>query len=113
MANCLFCSIIAGQIPAEIIARTQSSLAFKDIDPKAPVHFLVVPLEHSENLTQMSAQAAGQLISDATQAAKDLGLDPAEQGFRLVLNSGAGAGQTVFHTHVHVLGGRDFLWPPG
>jgi histidine triad (HIT) family protein len=117
MSNCLFCSIIAGDIPADVVARTEHSLAFRDIDPQAPVHVLVVPLQHSADVSELSAdhEATGQLMADAAAVARELGLAPQgdQSGFRLVLNTGAGAGQSVFHTHVHILGGRDFLWPPG
>jgi len=117
MSNCLFCSIIAGDIPADVVARTEHSLAFRDINPQAPVHVLVIPLVHSADVGELSAdhEATGQLMADAASVARDLGLTPQgdQSGFRLVLNTGVGAGQSVFHTHVHVLGGRDFLWPPG
>ena len=117
MSNCLFCSVIAGDIPADVVARTEHSLAFRDINPQAPVHVLVIPLVHSADVGELSAdhEATGQLMADAASVARDLGLTPQgdQSGFRLVLNTGAGAGQSVFHTHVHVLGGRDFLWPPG
>jgi len=117
MGNCLFCSIITGDIPADVVARTEHSLAFRDIDPQAPVHVLVVPLQHSADVSELSAdhEATGQLMADAAAVARELGLAPQgdQSGFRLVLNTGAGAGQSVFHTHVHILGGRDFLWPPG
>ena len=117
MSNCLFCSIIAGGIPADVVARTEHSLAFRDINPQAPVHVLVVPLQHSADVSELSADhaATGQLMADAAAVARELGLTPQgdQSGFRLVLNTGAGAGQSVFHTHVHILGGRDFLWPPG
>jgi histidine triad (HIT) family protein len=117
MSSCLFCSIIAGDIPADVVARTEHSLAFRDIDPQAPVHVLVVPLQHSADVSELSAdhEATGQLMDDAAAVARELGLAPQadQSGFRLVLNTGVGAGQSVFHTHVHVLGGRDFLWPPG
>ena len=100
-----------------MVARTEHSLAFRDINPQAPVHVLVIPLVHSADVGELSAdhEATGQLMADAASVARDLGLTPQgdQSGFRLVLNTGAGAGQSVFHTHVHVLGGRDFLWPPG
>jgi len=117
MSDCLFCAIVAGVIPADIVSRTEHSVAFRDVNPQAPVHILVVPIQHSADLAAMTDDrpAAGHLMADATAVAQAEGLSPDGEvgGYRLVLNTGAGVGQSVFHTHVHVLGGRDFAWPPG
>lgn len=117
MSTCLFCSIVAGQIPADIVQRTDHSVAFLDIDPQAPVHLLVVPVVHHDDAAAMAGdpETLGALMADAVAAAQAQGLAPEgeSRGYRLVLNTGAGAGQSVFHTHVHVLGGRGFAWPPG
>ncbi len=117
MSNCLFCSIVAGDIPADIVHRTDRSVAFRDIDPQAPVHVLVVPVAHEPDAAAMAddPESLGLLMADAVAVAQAQGLVPdgEDRGYRLVLNTGAGAGQSVFHTHVHVLGGREFTWPPG
>lgn len=113
-ADCLFCKIRDGQIPANIVYRDDRALAFKDIGPKAPLHDLVIPLEHVESLADTSeAHAAllGHLMLIAGRVARESGL--ADKGFRVVTNSGVGAGQTVLHLHLHVLAGRSFGWPPG
>jgi len=117
MSDCLFCAIVAGDIPADIVRRTDHTVAFRDIDPQAPTHVLVVPIEHAPDLAATSADltATGQLMADAVAVAEQEGLatEGGDRGYRLVLNTGIGAGQSVFHTHVHVLGGRQFAWPPG
>jgi histidine triad (HIT) family protein len=112
MTECLFCSIAAGDIPAEIVLRTPDYVAFKDINPQAPVHILVIPVEHHESIAALGAhnpELAGGLVSVTAKVARDAGLTD----YRLVFNTGTGAGQTVFHAHGHVLGGRDLNWPPG
>ncbi len=116
--DCLFCKIIAGDIPGDIVARTDRAVAFRDIDPKAPTHILVIPLDHQPNAAASAAAdptIVGDLVTLADEVAADEGI--AERagggGYRLVLNTGAGAQQTVFHTHLHLLGGRSFSWPPG
>lgn len=109
----LFTKIINRQIPAEIIYEDDRCVAFKDIDPKAPVHFLVVPkrpIDRIENMEEADEGLVGHLVFVGTQVAKEQGLS---EGFRLVMNNGAEAGQTVFHIHLHVLGGRAMSWPPG
>ena len=114
MSDCLFCRIVAGEIPADVIARTDHSLAFRDINPVAPRHALVIPLEHHPNLVSvaMSApDAATDMLRLAGQVAESEGI--AGDGYRLVANTGASAHQTVFHAHLHVLGGRAMGWPPG
>lgn len=113
-SDCLFCKIVAGEIPADIVARTERVVAFRDIDPKAPTHVLIIPVAHQPNAAATSAQdpaLAGELFQMAARVASSEGLD--ESGYRLVANTGAGAQQTVFHTHLHLLGGRSFTWPPG
>ena len=114
MSDCLFCSIVAGEIPADIVLRTDRVVAFRDINPAAPVHVLVIPTEHHADAAELSAtspeSAAAVLAAVAEVAARE---GVAESGYRVVFNTGAGAGQTVFHAHAHVLGGRDLTWPPG
>ena len=112
--DCLFCKIRDGQIPATIVYRDERALAFKDIGPKAPLHDLVIPLDHVEALADADAShegLLGHLMLVAARIARESGL--ADKGFRVVMNSGVGAGQTVFHVHLHVLAGRSFGWPPG
>ncbi|MGA9994334.1 MAG: histidine triad nucleotide-binding protein [Pyrinomonadaceae bacterium] len=112
--DCLFCSIVAGEIPAEIIYQDELSVALRDINPQAPTHVLVVPREHMESLddaSQRDEALLGHLLRVAARIANEQGLS--ENGYRTVINTGAGAGQSVFHLHLHVLGGRDLSWPPG
>jgi histidine triad (HIT) family protein len=112
--DCLFCRIVAGEIPSELIYQDERSIAFRDINPQAPVHVLVVPREHMESLdeaTQKDEAMLGHLLRVAARVANEQGLS--ESGYRTVINTGAGAGQSVFHLHVHVLGGRSMNWPPG
>lgn len=108
-AHCLFCKIVAGEIPATLVATNELAIAFNDISPVAPTHLLVIPKAHYENIAELTKEdgaALSALLSLAEQVA-------AGQDFRLVFNSGAGVGQSVFHAHGHVLAGRDFSWPPG
>lgn len=112
--DCPFCRIVAGEIPADVLAETDHSLAFRDINPQAPVHVLVVPKRHLDNAATVShddAVIAVDLLVTARQVAKELGV--AESGYRLVFNVGDDAANTVGHLHLHVLGGRRFAWPPG
>ena len=112
--QCLFCKIVAGQIPAAITYRDDEVLAFKDIGPKAPLHQLVIPLRHLPRLADATPDDAalyGRLMVTAAKIARDAG--HGEGGFRVVMNSGADAGQTVFHVHLHLLAGRPLGWPPG
>jgi histidine triad (HIT) family protein len=114
MSDCLFCKICEGKIPATITYRDDEVLAFKDIGPKAPFHELVIPIRHLAGLTEAKATDAalvGKLLQVATQLAGEAGY--AERGFRVVMNSGPDAGQTVQHMHLHVLAGRALGWPPG
>lgn len=112
--DCLFCSIVAGETPADTIYQDERSLAFRDINPQAPVHVLVIPRDHIESLddaSQKDEALLGHLLRVAARVANEQGLS--ESGYRTVINTGAGAGQSVFHLHVHVLGGRSLNWPPG
>lgn len=113
-ANCLFCRIARKEIPAKLAFENDDVLAFHDIDPKAPVHVLVIPRKHINAVAALAdADAAlmGSVIVAARNLARELGIESG--GYRLVLNNGANAGQTVDHVHVHVLGGRKMNWPPG
>ncbi len=113
MADCLFCSIVAGDIPADIVLSTEHVVAFRDIQPQAPVHVLVIPREHHRNVSDL-ASAAPETSAHLLQAAKEVAeAEGIGDGYRLVFNTGAAAGQSVFHVHAHVLGGRDLNWPPG
>jgi histidine triad (HIT) family protein len=112
--DCLFCRIIAGEIPADVVYQDNRSIAFRDINPQAPVHVLVIPHEHIESLDeagQKDEALLGHLLRVAARVANEQGLS--ESGYRTVINNGAGAGQSVLHVHVHVLGGRSLNWPPG
>lgn len=113
MSDCLFCKIVDGQIPAEIVAENEHTVAFRDINPQAPVHVLVIPRSHHENLAALAEAepaAAAALAVDARAVASAEGYGDA---YRLVFNNGAAAGQSVFHAHGHVLAGRGLSWPPG
>jgi histidine triad (HIT) family protein len=114
VAECLFCKIIAGQIPGAIVYEDERLVAFKDINPQAPMHVLIVPRRHIESLNALAASddgLVGEMVRRAAALAKEHG--HAEAGYRTVFNCNADAGQTVFHIHLHVLGGRRFGWPPG
>jgi histidine triad (HIT) family protein len=114
VTDCLFCRMVAGEIPADVVHETDRVFAFRDINPQAPTHVLVVPRRHVETLDDLEAgdePLAGALIRAAAGIARSEGL--VEDGYRVVTNCGAGAGQSVFHIHLHVLGGRRFAWPPG
>ena len=114
MAECLFCAIVAGEIPATKVLETDLILAFRDINPQAPTHVLVVPKAHYPDVAALAAADAallGEVIDAARQVAADEGV--AEAGYRVVFNTGVQAGQTVPHVHGHVLGGRLLTWPPG
>jgi histidine triad (HIT) family protein len=114
MPGCLFCNIVAGKTPAQIIYDNDHVVAFKDIRPAAPVHALVVPKTHITGIhdaTPEDAAVLGQVLLAARDVAEKLGLG--EGGYRLVINQGADAGQSVLHLHCHVIGGRPMAWPPG
>lgn len=110
--DCLFCKIIEGEIPSDVVYRNENVVAFRDITPQAPTHVVIVPTIHVENaaaLAQMSPVITAALLVAAGEIAKAEGLD----GYRTVFNTGASVGQSVFHAHLHLLGGRFFAWPPG
>jgi len=114
MADCLFCGIAEGRIKAAVVYQDDRLIAFKDINPQAPMHLLVVPRRHVATLNDLSAsdnELVGEMVRRAAALAAEHGY--AEGGYRTVFNCNAGAGQTVFHIHLHVLGGRQFGWPPG
>ena len=111
--DCLFCKIVAGQIPADKLYEDDDVVAFRDISPQAPVHFLIIPKKHIVGPAFVEAedeQLIGKMLRVGAKIAAELGIT---DGYRLVLNNGLDAGQTVFHLHLHVLGGRLMHWPPG
>jgi histidine triad (HIT) family protein len=112
-ADCLFCKIVAGDIPADVVHETDTTLAFRDLEPQAPTHVLVIPRTHQPNAAALAAEEPDVLV-DVVNAAKAIadqeGLD---EGYRLVFNTGPAAHQSVFHVHLHLLGGRSMGWPPG
>lgn len=113
MSDCLFCKIASGAIPAEKLVDNEKIAAFRDINPKAPVHILVIPKKHIarvENLKEEDRALAGEMILTAQRLAQQEGL---KEGFRLVFNNGPAGGQEVEHLHLHLLGGRQMKWPPG
>ena len=112
--SCLFCRIIAGNIPGDFVHQDERCVAIRDINPQAPTHVLVIPREHLESLddaSQKDESLLGHLLRVGARIANDFG--HGEDGYRTVINTGAGAGQSVFHLHVHVLAGRPLGWPPG
>ena len=112
--DCLFCRIIAGELPADIVHSDDQVIAIRDIAPRAPTHLLLMPVSHIASaleLTEADAPLVGRLLAVAADLARSLGI--ADAGYRLVSNVGAWGGQTVDHLHVHLLGGRPFDWPPG
>jgi histidine triad (HIT) family protein len=114
MTDCIFCKIAAGDIPATIVYQNEEVLAFRDLNPQAPTHILVIPKKHiatTNDITANDAALIGNMYLAARQIAKDEGI--AESGYRTVMNCNRGAGQTVFHIHLHLLGGRQMSWPPG
>ena len=114
MAECLFCAIVAGDIPSTQVLETDQILAFRDINPQAPTHVLIIPKAHYPDVAALAAADAallGEVINAARRVAADEGV--AEAGYRVVFNTGVQAGQTVPHVHGHVLGGRALTWPPG
>ena len=114
MSNCLFCRIIGGDIPASIVYQDDRLIAFNDINPQAPTHVLIVPKRHMATLNDLQAeddQLIGEMVRRAAAIAKERGLSAG--GFRTVFNTNREAGQTVFHIHLHLLGGRSMHWPPG
>ncbi len=112
-ADCIFCKIVAGEIPAEIVFSDESTVAFRDLHPQAPTHVLVIPRAHHENAAELGSRDPAGLAAVIAAGAAVAEQERLTAGYRLVFNTGAGAGQTVFHTHLHVLGGRSLQWPPG
>ena len=112
MSSCIFCKIAAGEIPAAVVKRGEGMLAFKDLNPQAPSHVLVIPTTHVGTLNDAKDSALlGKLMTFARDVAQDAGI--ATRGYRVVVNTNPDGGQTVFHLHLHVLGGRPMEWPPG
>lgn len=112
--DCLFCKIAAGEIPAKLIYEDDYVVAFDDINPQAPHHKLIIPRKHIATLNDVSSEDSalvGHMAITAQKIAKELGI--ADEGYRLVMNCNRGAGQTVFHIHAHLIGGRHMSWPPG
>ena len=111
--DCLFCKIVAGEVPATLVHESDRVLAFRDISPQAPVHVVVIPKEHHADIAALATadpRLAGELLAAVAGVARAEGL---VHGYRTVLNSGVDGGQTVFHVHAHLLGGRGLRWPPG
>lgn len=110
--SCIFCKIVAGEIPADLLANTEEAIAFTDINPQAPTHILIVPKEHVENVAEL-AETDPNALAALFRIAKELANNLNLAGYRTVFNTGAEAGQSVFHAHLHLLGGRALGWPPG
>ena len=114
MSECLFCKMVAGEIKPDVVFENDAVMAFRDVNPQAPLHVLVIPRVHiatTNDLTTENADIVGKLYLAAKQIAADEGV--AEPGYRMVMNCNPGAGQSVYHIHLHVLGGRAMAWPPG
>jgi histidine triad (HIT) family protein len=112
MEDCLFCKIVAGDIPGEVVHTTERTVAFRDVNPQAPLHVLVVPRDHYDNAAALATgdpESSAELLRTAAAVATAEGYDD----YRMVFNTGPEAGQSVFHTHLHLLAGRSFTWPPG
>lgn len=110
--ECLFCGIVAGDVKADIVRQTERTVAFRDINPQAPTHVLVVPREHHVDVGAMAAAdalLAGEVLRECAEVALDEGME----AYRVIFNTGSEAGQSVFHVHAHVLAGRSLTWPPG
>ena len=111
MENCIFCKIASGEIPSQKVYEDDKAIAFYDLEPQAPVHVLIVPKKHYDNVTMVDDDALmGHLMQVASSVAEQLGV---KAGFRLVINTGKDGGQSVNHLHIHLLGGRELQWPPG
>jgi histidine triad (HIT) family protein len=113
-ADCLFCKIVSGEVPATVVRETETTVAFRDINPQAPTHVLVVPKAHYRDAMTLAA-ASPELTADVLRETGEVAAQDKidSTGYRVVFNTGIGAGQTVFHAHAHVLGGRGLNWPPG
>jgi len=112
--DCIFCQIVEGKAPAKIVFEDETVVAFEDVNPQAPVHILLVPRKHLPSLKEAAMEdepLLGHMLTVAARLARERGLD--SKGYRSVINNGSWAGQSVFHLHVHILGGRVFRWPPG
>ena len=112
MDDCIFCKIITGEIPAEIVFRSENVVAFNDLNPQAPTHVLLVPTIHTENAAGL-AKTSATITAALFSAADEIATERALTGYRTVFNTGESAGQSVFHAHLHLLGGRGLAWPPG
>ncbi|WP_327729746.1 histidine triad nucleotide-binding protein [Streptomyces sp. NBC_00487] len=110
--DCLFCKIVAGHVPATIVRETETTVAFRDINPQAPTHVLVIPKAHYADASAL-ATAAPELAADVLRETQAVADEDKLESYRIVFNTGTGAGQTVFHAHAHVVGGRGLQWPPG
>ncbi|APY88394.1 histidine triad nucleotide-binding protein [Streptomyces alfalfae] len=110
--DCLFCKIVAGDVPATVVRETETTVAFRDINPQAPTHVLVIPKAHYPDAASLAA-AEPAIAADVLREAGEVAAQEKAESHRIVFNTGTGAGQTVFHTHAHVLGGRGLQWPPG
>lgn len=110
MADCVFCKIAAGEIPSNKVYEDDKVVAFKDLEPAAPVHVLLIPKKHFDNVTVTDTETLGYMMCKVGEIAKSLGLT--EKGFRLVINTGDDGGQTVHHLHMHIIGGKAMGWPP-
>jgi histidine triad (HIT) family protein len=111
--DCLFCKIVTGDVPADVVHQSDSVLAFRDIEPQAPVHVLVIPRNHHENAAEVAGREPDVWVEMANVAAAVAEKEGLDAGYRLVLNTGREANQLVMHAHLHVLGGRSMGWPPG
>ena len=109
--SCIFCRVASGEVPAAVVKREGRLLAFKDVNPQAPTHILVIPVAHVRTLDDADPALLGELFTFAREVARDAGLS--DPGYRIVVNTNTHGGQTVFHLHLHVLGGRAMTWPPG
>ena len=112
MADCIFCKIVAGEIPADVVAESETAVAFRDLNPQAPLHALVVPRTHVANVGEL-ADVEPATVAELVRVARRIATDAGHDSYRLVLNTGEEAGQSVFHAHLHVLAGRPQAWPPG
>jgi histidine triad (HIT) family protein len=115
-ADCLYCKIAAKDVPSDVVHETDTTVAFRDLEPQAPTHVLVIPRSHYPNaaaLAEAEPATAAHLFDAAREIAVQEGIDGPDAGYRMVLNTGPAAHQTVFHAHLHVLGGRGMGWPPG
>lgn len=110
--DCLFCKIVGGRVPATVVRETETTAAFRDINPQAPTHVLVIPKAHYRDVASLAA-ADPAALADVVREAGEVAADEKLDSYRIVFNTGSGAGQTVWHVHAHVLGGRGMQWPPG